>query len=121
MKRDQTDYAIGLLVLWWRREQINELLSHGYPPVCPSTAGWLASRQWDADNGAFETDERGSLAAEVGRIVSEMAEPYKSALYVLARNRATGLTVWRSPRLPEDETKRAEIVGEALAMFERMV
>ncbi len=61
------------------------------------------------------------MAANVGRIVDSMPEPYRTAICLLARNRSTGIAVWVSPRLPQDKDKRAEIVSEALVMFEGMV
>jgi hypothetical protein len=115
------DDAIGLLVLWYRCEQAGALRSLGFPPECPSTAGYKASRQYDDTNGAAEQDERGTMAKAVGVIVNGMDEPFRTALYFVARNHATGVQVWRSPRLPEDKEERAEIVGEALARFVALV
>lgn len=109
--------AIGLLVLWYRCEQAGAMRALGYPAECPTTRGYKASRQYDDGNGASETDERGQMAKTVGKVVDGMPEPYRTALYVLARNRSTGADVWRSARLPMGELERAEIVGEALAMF----
>ncbi len=108
---------ISLLVLWHRIEESGELASLGYPSECPSCAPYRTSRQYDSDNGAFEIEARGRLALHVGAIVRAMPEPHRTALYVLARNRATGVSVWRSPRLPDDEQRRAEVVSEALEMF----
>lgn len=45
--------------------------------------------------------------------VSEMADPYRTAIYMNARNCYTGRTVWFSPRLPQDPVARAIILGEA--------
>ncbi len=108
---------IGLLVLWHNVEQSGALSGLGYPKECPSCKSYRTSRQYDSDNGAFETDARGQLARQVGIIVDGLPEPYRTALYVLARNRATGARVWISPRLPKDETQRAILVAQAVAMF----
>lgn len=110
------DDAIGLLVLWYRCEQSGALRGLGYPAECPSTRGYKTSRQYDDINGAAETDERGELAREVGHAVNGMPEPYRTALYFVARNHATGAQVWRSPRLPEGE-KLKELISESLALF----
>lgn len=45
--------------------------------------------------------------------VSEMKDPHRAAIYVLARNLSTGRSVWLSPRLPTDPLERATIVAEA--------
>lgn len=120
MKRDQTDHAISLLVLWhrWSKPWGAEL---GLPTECPSTRGWRASRQYDDMNGAQETDERGLIAANVGRILESMEDPYKTALYLLAKSRATGVAVWRSVKLPDDRDACAEITAHALAIFSERV
>jgi hypothetical protein len=111
---------LSRLVVWWRYER--QLMPvEGYPTECPTTAGYKASRQYDGDNGAAETDARGLAAIRFGRAVDGMEEPYRTALYIVARNRATGVSVWISPRLPADKDKRAEIVSEALDRLSRLV
>lgn len=108
---------IGLLVLWHNVEQSGALSALGFPKECPSCKSYRTSRQYDDLNGAMETDARGQLARQVGIIVDGLPEPYRTALYVLARNRATGARVWMSPRLPTDEMQRGLLVAEALARF----
>ena len=108
---------IGLLVLWYRCEQSGALRVLGYPAECPSTQGYRTSRQYDDGNGAAETDERGELAKAVGQAVNSMQEPYRTALYFVARNHATGAKDWNSPRLPQAEDEREAVVSEALALL----
>ena len=115
MRRDRD--AIGLLVLWYRCEQSGALRILGFPAECPSTQGYRTSRQYDDINGAAETDERGEMAKAVGQAVNSLHEPYRTALYFLARNNATGAAVWRSPRLPEGDALES-VVSEALALFQ---
>lgn len=107
---------IELLVLWWRAER-DWTPVEGFPVECPSTRGWRASRQYDDGNGAQDTDQRGMLIRHIGQVVAQIEQPYRTALYMVARNRASGTNVWRSPRLPEDATKRAELVAEAIDRF----
>lgn len=106
---------IGLLVLWHRLDSLGD--AAGFPSESPSCAGYKTSRQYDSDNGAFESEGRVSDAREVGRLVMLMDDPYRTSLCLLARNRATRVTVWRSPRLPADQDECREIVAEALAML----
>lgn len=117
---------ISALVLWWRYESGYQYVK-GYPKECPSTRDYRTSRQYD-DMGipdrdgiirepTADTDARGREAKRVGNIVNSLPEPYRTALYTLARNRATGVTVWKSPRLPQDDTQRARVVADALEMF----
>ena len=114
MKRDID--LIELLVLWWRHES-QWTPVEGYPQECPSTAGYRASRQYDDGNGAQETDARGQLAQHIGRVVANIAEPHRSALHMVARNRSSGVSVWTSVRLPADADARAAVVAEAMELF----
>lgn len=107
---------LELLVLWWRAER-GWTPVEGYPMECPSTRGWRASRQYDDANGALDTDQRGALIRHIGHVVASIPDPYRTALYLVARNRATGVSVWRSARLPENEDARAELVADAVQMF----
>lgn len=109
-----------LLVLWWRSEQQWSPVE-GYPSECPSTRGWRTSRQYDDGNGAFETDARGQLIRHIGHVVASIDEPYRSALYLVARNRASGVSVWDSPRLPKDEMQRMAVISDAVEMFAERV
>lgn len=115
MNRDLTGYddVIDLLVLWHRLESPN--LVRGYPVECPTTAGWKASTQYDDFNGAQETSMRAMAARRVGFLVGELPEPKRTALAFLARNRATGISVWISPKLPTDKVERANLIADALA------
>ena len=111
---------IDMLCLWWRYEsQYNPV--RGYGSDCPSTRGYQASRQYDDYNSALETDMRGREARDIGFIVHGIAEPYRTALHLLARNRVTGSNVWRSARLPDDREECAAITSEALNIFAQLV
>lgn len=121
VKRDDPQQDIlDMLAFWWRYESA-WLPVAGYPEECPSTRGYKASSQYDTDNGAGETDARGLLAKRIGHAVASIQEPHRSALYVLARNRATGASVWISPRLPTDDTQRAQLVADAVDKLAAMV
>jgi hypothetical protein len=110
---------IGLLVAWHRLDDIAPVA--GYPPECPSCMDYRTSRQYDDTNGAQETSARTYMAQRVGREVDAMAEPHRTALYVLARNRSTGVMVWASPRLPADNEDRAALVADALARLSERI
>jgi len=113
MEQTDTERLIGMLVLWWRYESQWSPVD-GYPKECPSTAGYRASRQYDDTNGAFETDAIGRMAGAVGIAVSRVPDPWRTALHFLARNRATGLDVWSSARLPPNRADIDRITDEAL-------
>ncbi len=121
VKRDDINSDIlDMLVFWWRYER-GWLPVAGYPEECPSTRGYKVSSQYDDTNGAEETDARGMLAKRIGHAVASIPEPHRSALYLLARNRATGVSVWISPRLPTDDTLRAQLVADAVDKLAALV
>ena len=120
IRDDPNRDLLDMLALWWRYES-QQIPVQGYPSECPTTAGYKASRQYDDNNGAAETDARGLLAKSIGRAVDSLQEPYRTALHIVARNRVTGASVWLSPRLPADKDERAQIVSDALDKFAELV
>jgi hypothetical protein len=111
LKRDAD--ILELIDLWWRYENHYQH-TRGYPSTCASTRDWRASRQWDNLNGALDADADAAMAEHVGIMVAQLADPWRTAIHILGRNRATGSTVWTSPRLPADMDERASIVAIAL-------
>lgn len=80
------------------------------------------SRQYDDVNGALDDDIEDERMRAVDFQVTEMADPWRSAIYALARNLCTGLAVWSSPRLPVDPACRAAVVTEArVRLAQRLV
>jgi hypothetical protein len=45
-----------------------------------------------------------------------MPEPYRSAIYALAKNLTTGHEVFRSPRLPQSKEARDMVITQARQM-----
>ena len=122
MKREGID-LIELLVLWHKRKSL-WMPVEGYPRECPSTAGFKGSRQFDDVNGQQEADAESQLCQHIENVINGdsryypgIAEPYRTALHMVARNRASGVSVWTSARLPADADKRAEVVAEAMERF----
>jgi hypothetical protein len=107
---------IDLLVLWWRAEK-EWLPVRSYPRHAASARDWRASCQFDDANGAQETDALGELIVHVAHVVEQLDNPWRTALHLLARNRACGQTSWDSPLLPSEPVARAQIVAEALNRF----
>ena len=85
----------------------------GYAPRSCGFVQYRASRQYDDQNGALDTDLEADTMATVDFQVREMADPWRSAIYANARNLCLGLTVWSSPRLPADPLARAAVLVEA--------
>lgn len=117
MRNEWTPENLHELLVIWHRYESQWTPVEGYPSECPSTAGYRASRQYDSHNGAEETDQRGKLAAHVGQVVDGMPEPHRTAIRLIARNKATGATVWTSARLPADKDELLRIAAAAMEIF----
>lgn len=83
-----------------------------------------SGRGWDTTAEIVDDEINGSIMKAVDFHISElpdepMVKPYRSAIYVLARNCYTGRNVWLSPRLPADPLERGVIVREARTMLMR--
>ena len=68
---------------------------------------------WDSASDVMDDAINAKIMRTVDFEVGELIEPYRSAIYVTARNLCTGNAVWNSPRLPVDQMERGVIVVEA--------
>ena len=108
-----------------QEEHLNSILSEwhswakGYSPIPVCGADPMfrnaksSGRHWDSTSDVIEDEIQGKILQAVDFQVSEMADPHRTAIHFLARNLATGRSVWLSKRLPEDALARATIVAEA--------
>lgn len=88
-------------------------VSSRLPGKSPGVGDYLVSRQYDDDNGALYDDEERELVGKVEYAILQIPEPGRSALYAQARSLCLGTSAFTSPRLPNDEQARAQILGEA--------
>lgn len=96
----------------------------GYLPVptCgadPMFRNAKSGKGWDSTSDVIEDEINGKMFRAIDFQVGEMADPFRSAIYVQARNLYTGRNVWLSPRLPKDAIERAAVVAEARSMLVR--
>jgi len=82
-------------------------------PSDPVFRNTKSGRGWDSTDEIIEDEIHGSMMEAIDFQVSEMKDPYRAAIYALARNLSTGRSVWLSPRLPVDPLERATVVAEA--------
>ena len=91
----------------------------GYSPIPTCGADPMfrnaksSGRHWDSTSEVIEDEIQGKILQAVDFQVSEMQDPHRTAIHFLARNLATGRSVWLSKRLPEDKMEVAIIVAEA--------
>ena len=107
-----------LLRRWHRWAALSESVGSGYPSECSSCKQFRASRQYDSENGAIDLDNEARLMVHVDALIEQqIREPMLSALRINARNLSTGVSVWRSPRLPENRDEVAAITMRAREQF----
>jgi hypothetical protein len=90
-----------------------ERVGQGYPSNAPGCSLYRASRQYDHDNGASDSDRDAELGAAVSAVVDQMADPHRTCLRIEGRNISTGVRVWISARLPLCPVERSVIRQEA--------
>lgn len=71
---------------------------------------------YDDDTGHTEAKLEWLQMKEITRQVDEMPDPYRVAIYVVARDLVVGVSTFMSPRLPGDRLARMQIVSTARDM-----
>lgn len=103
----------------WHHWASRARMVKGYAPRALVCGEFKVSRQYDDSNGALDSDLEDTTMGAVDFQVSEMADPYRTAIHCNARNLSLGLSVWSSPRLPQDRDARAAIVVTARCMLHK--
>jgi hypothetical protein len=88
-------------------------VGRGYPARAAGTEQYIASRQYDGDNGASDGDADHATGAAVSAIVDRITDPHRTCLRIEGRNLVTGVKVWTSARLPLCPVERSIIRLEA--------
>lgn len=74
-----------------------------------------SGRQYDTQYELAERALDDDAMEAVDFHVNELCAAHRTAIQIDARNLATGRSVWRSARLPDDQEERAVLVGQARA------
>lgn len=127
MKRNQSLDALQLehidhLLGEWHHWSKSKSIGLGYPKTAAGCSQYRASRQYDDSNGAIDQDADTALCQAVDAAIEAMADPWRTALHIEARN-LTSSKVWTSPRVPaemlEMVTRQAKrILWESLEFAE---
>lgn len=105
------------LLCGWHKWSAGHSMVYGFPSVSSSCRGARASRQYDDANGSLDAHIDAVLMEAVDAVVYAIADPWRTALSVQARNLATGARVWTSPRLPVCPDARRVLLAEARGKF----
>lgn len=85
----------------------------GYPSADCACREARISRQYDYENGAMDAEVDNFIMKAIDFQVSEMADPHRACIYILARNCYTGREVRLSNRVPSDKQQRVNLAIEA--------
>ena len=114
----------GLLEDWHRWSSKTQVTS--MPGKCAMFAQAQTPRHWDTtgdiDDEAISKSTMDALDFAIlgdKRGQGGMVEPYRTAITFYARNLASKVSVWHSPRLPVDQVERVKITNEALLLLAR--
>lgn len=87
--------------------------NRAYPGRSSGCGDYRPSRQYDGENGSLDAVQHIERMKTVDFEVSQIEEPGRSGLHMNARAIALGVSVFRSPRLPEDRIAALKIIAEA--------
>lgn len=114
---DDSDAILNdLLASWHRWSQCNRA-PNGYYSINPACKLYRTSTQHDTENGARDSDADNMTMQAMDHAIDRIEQPWQTAIQINARNLATGLSVWSSPRLPTDDIDRAQMVVKARNML----
>lgn len=117
--RDDTDAVLdGILAQWHQWAQTSRHV-RGFNGRSLVAGEYRTSRQYDDENGALDDalDER--RMKQVDFEVSQMADPFRSAIYANARALVVGCAVFVHPRLPADREERQRVIVTARVQLVR--
>ena len=114
LEQQRNEALDDLLSRWhhWQTEQ-GKSTARGHAGRSTVVGDYIASRQYDDENGALYDDEEQSMMRAVQAHVDNMAEPYRSAAYVMARSLCLGTSAFTSPRLPAFPAERDRVLAHA--------
>jgi len=94
------DATLDSLLKLMHEYAAGDRFGQGYPSNAPGCSLYRASRQYDHDNGASDSDRDMELGAAVSAIVDQMMDPHRTSLRIEGRNLSTGVMSWHSAILP---------------------
>ena len=107
----ERDAALDDVLSEWHAWQLQDRVGRGFANKSLVAGDYRISRQWDDLNGALDDDLDAMRMHQVDFEVTQLADPWRSAIYALARSASTGTTVVHSPRVPPEQ--RVRVLAEA--------
>lgn len=105
--------ALDSLLCQWHQWGSVSRLGKGFNTKALVCGDYRISRQYDDVSGALDADLDDHTMRVIDFQVSEMQDPYRSAVYFLAKALTVGNSAFRSPRLPEDKIELNMVLDTA--------
>lgn len=110
--RDDSNHILDDLLREWHK------WAKGYQAVgdiapSPMFRNAKSSRGWDSLDVIVDETIDSATMESMNFHVFELQPEHRTAIQLHARNMATGVAVWSSPRLPQCPFARAALLGEA--------
>ena len=97
-RREQED-ALEDLLSRWHWWQGRSKLGRGFHGRSLVVGEYTTSRQYDDDNGALDDELEEQTMRQVDFEVSQLGDPWRSAIHAIAKSLCTGAAVFHSPRI----------------------
>jgi hypothetical protein len=113
----QQEQVTHWLSAWHAWSSSSDRAANGYAGVSAGFGMHRTSRQYDDANGAMDLAADIAEARAVDGVIQRMADPWRTALHVEARNTHAPARVWMSIRLMHEDVKK--VTQEARSMLWR--
>lgn len=111
IQRIERDAALDDILSRWHHWRSVGGIVKGYADHSLVFGDYRSSRQYDDENGALDDALEAARMEQVDFEVSELLDPWRSAIHALARSLCTGAAVFHSPRIPPADRARVTAEG----------
>lgn len=109
LRHDAMDDLLSRWDHWLHPVQV----SRGFAHVSAGSQLYRTSRQYDDENGALDDAVEHQVMQGVQACIEKLSADHRVAIHMEARNLRLGLSVWRSPRLPQNEHDARQVIRAA--------
>ncbi len=113
----ERDDKLDDLLSRWHHWSSGARVTRGHANRSLVAGDYITSRQYDDENGALDDAIESRIMRGVESVVERMEDPFRAAIYVEARALCLGVSVFRSPRLPEDPREARKVIDVARGML----
>jgi hypothetical protein len=109
LRQAESDAKLDDLLSRWHFWQTKTRGVHSFAPKALVCGDYRTSRQYDDENGALDDALEVHTMRQIDFEVQELGDPWRSAIYAIARSLFTGAAVFHSPRIPAIQRAQVSI------------